>query len=105
MNRRIRYFVLMTAAMVVALAAEITGFTLAKGVTGAEKRQKREFVAWVQLPDLSVATEARFIRFRTLADAYAPFNESPELLDYFPASFTYAPADNVAKIPSKIVLK
>ena len=55
------------------------------------------------LPDLSIATEARFIRFRSLSDVYSPFNEAPECLDYFPSTFVYYPY--VKNIPSRIVIK
>jgi hypothetical protein len=64
----------------------------------------RALVRLSRLPDLSVATEARFLRFRSLSDIYSPFNEGPEMVDYFPASFTYAPAMNIERgVPSVAV--
>ena len=62
---------------------------------------KKAAVRLIGLPDLAVATEARFLRFRSLSDVFSPFNEGPELLDYFPAAFTYAPP-KMENIPSRI---
>ena len=63
---------------------------------------RRDYVRLVGLPDLAVATEARFLRFRSLADVYSPFNEGPELLDHFPASFAFAPSPLEKRVPSRI---
>ena len=79
--------------------AELVWFSFG---TNSENATKRDLVAVTGLPDLAVATEARFLRFRSLADVYSPFNEGPELLDYFPASFTYAPSVVEKRVPSRI---
>ncbi|WP_300369251.1 hypothetical protein [Hydrogenimonas sp.] len=105
MNRRIRSFFFVAAALSLVLAVEILYFSLTGSVTAEGTKERSTFVRWVRLPDLSVSTEARFIRFRSLADVYSPFNESPELLDYFPASFTYAPSETEVMNPSKIVIQ
>ncbi|WOE70800.1 hypothetical protein RZR97_04305 [Hydrogenimonas thermophila] len=81
-------------------------FSSSKSMTYKELEIKNRFVHQVGLPDLSLATEARFIRFRSLTDIYSPFNEGPEILDYFPASFTYYPAlKGKNSIPSKVIIK
>ncbi|BDY12426.1 hypothetical protein [Hydrogenimonas cancrithermarum] len=93
----------MSALLLSVMVGEMLYFEAEKSVSKATVATKNAFVAMVQLPDLSVATEARFIRFRSLSDLYSPFNEGPELLDYFPASFTYAPSHIEKLVPSRIV--
>jgi hypothetical protein len=105
MNKRIRLFSLLSGILLFALVGELLFFSATKAHTEAALGQKAALVRMVQLPDLSVATEARFIRFRSLADVYSPFNEGPELLDYFPATFTYAPADTEKLVPSRITIQ
>jgi hypothetical protein len=99
MNRRVSLFVLLFSLLAGTFVAETLWFALG---SGAGYGDKRDVVALTGLPDLAVATEARFLRFRSLADVYSPFNEGPELLDYFPASFTYAPSGVERLVPSRI---
>ncbi|WP_457597697.1 hypothetical protein [Hydrogenimonas sp.] len=99
MNRRVTLFFGGVGALMALLAVE-TG-VLASRPKNFEPA--RAFVALSGLPDLAIATEARFLRFRSLADVFSPFNEGPELLDYFPSSFTYAPSHVEALVPSRIV--
>ncbi|MEO1954626.1 MAG: hypothetical protein ABGW74_07970 [Campylobacterales bacterium] len=80
-------------------------FSSSKSVTSKEIKIKESFVRQIALPDLSLATEARFVRFRSLSDVYSSFNEGPEMLDYFPSTFTYHPAFKGDNLPSKIVIK
>ena len=87
----IRIFYIFTLFLLFTLIGELIYFNSSKSMTSKEIRIKESFVRQVALPDLSLATEARFIRFRSLADVYSSFNEGPELLDYFPATFTYYP--------------
>jgi hypothetical protein len=100
MNRRVRLFAAFFAIVAGAWVAETLWFTM---TARPENGMRHDLVALTGLPDLAVATEARFLRFRSLADVYSPFNEGPELLDYFPASFTYAPSPVMQELPSRIV--
>ena len=104
MNRRILFFQVVVVFLFSALVGETLWLQKQRPID-RDLETKRAAVALTGLPDLSVATEARFIRFRSLADTYAPFNESPLLPDYFPASFAYAPSPVEAKVPSKVKMK
>jgi hypothetical protein len=99
MSRRITLFFSAVGAVALLLGGELVFLVSKKSDTAS----KRAVVSLAALPDLAVATEARFLRFRSLSDIYSPFNEGPELLDYFPASFTYAPAYRGARMPSRVV--
>ncbi len=53
---------------------------------------KKAFVKLSTLPDLALSNEAHFIRHRSYADTFSVFANSPELLEYFPSTFVYAPS-------------
>jgi len=99
---RIRRFTVFVSFLSALLVAETAWYAFSGTMSADKAERKRSFVAMTGLPDLAVATEARFLRFRSLGDPYSPFNEGPELLDYFPASFTYAPSGTEKLIPSRI---
>ncbi len=100
-GRYIRFFWATVIVLVVAVGGELFyGFRYLAPDTKAVA-VKKAAVRLIGLPDLAVATEARFLRFRSLSDVFSPFNEGPELLDYFPAAFTYAPP-SISNIPSRI---
>jgi len=67
--------------------------------------QKKVFVKHIGLPDLSVSTEAKYIRHRSLSDIFSIFSEDPEGISYFVTTFTYAPSTNLYNTPSKVVSK
>ncbi|WP_457595580.1 hypothetical protein [Hydrogenimonas sp.] len=102
MSRRVTALFAVTLLLTASLAAELLYFGLRAPSEKADRAYR--FVSFVGLPDLAVATEAGFIRFRSLSDPFAPFNEDPTLPDHFPAAFTYAPAPMNASFPSRILL-
>lgn len=54
------------------------------------------------LGDLSLSTEARFIRHRSFSDSFSVFSESPEIREYFPSTFVYAPSNIFSNTPAKV---
>lgn len=66
---------------------------------------KNSFVKLIGLPDLSISNEANFIRHRSLSDTFSLFSNGPELLEYFPSTFTYNYSDNYKNNPSRIELE
>jgi len=92
MSNRIKRFYIFTIVIFFTFLIELIYFSSLNSTTSEELKIKQNFVHIVGLPDLSIATEARFIRFRSLSDVNSAFNEGPEVLDYFPATFTYYPA-------------
>ena len=53
---------------------------------------KKNFVALSGLPDLAIANEALYVRFRSYADIFSSFSNGPELLEFAPSTFTYHPS-------------
>jgi hypothetical protein len=102
----IKNFYIVTSLLIFALVGEMVYFSSSRSMTSEELQIKKDFAHIVKLPDLSIATEAHFIRFRSLTDVCSSFNESPEILDYFPTSFTYYPAlKDKNQMPSKVIIK
>ena len=99
MRRRTVLFFIVVSGIVTLAVIESALFAGRSGI-GRYGVIKSATVRLIGLPDLGVATEARFLRFRSLSDIFAPFNEGPELLDYFPAAFTYAPSPVMRNVPS-----
>jgi len=67
-------------------------------------KEKNIFVKIVSLPDLAISNSANFIRHRSLSDTFALFSNGPELLEYFPSTFTYNYSPNPKHNPSRIEL-
>ena len=74
-------------------------------MTNDQTEQRNLYVQVVALPDLSISSETRSIRHRSLSDVFSIFNEGPEIRDFFPASFVYSPSQNLKKQPSRIILE
>jgi len=64
--------------------------------------QKKSFVSLVALPDLAIANGANFIRHRSLSDTFSLFSNGPELLEFFPSTFTYMYSPSLHQNPSKL---
>ena len=52
-------------------------------------KTKNSFVNLVGLPDLALSNSANFVRHRSYSDTFSLFSNGPELLEYFPSTFTY----------------
>jgi len=84
----------------VTIMAQLLYFSNTQGLTLSKITCKEELVALVGLPDLALVSEAHYVRHRSLSDVFSYFNESPELLEYFPSTFVYHYAPNAQ--PSRI---
>ena len=65
-------------------------------------KTKNSFVSLVGLPDLALSNSAHFVRHRSYSDTFSLFSNGPELLEYFPSTFTY---NFYTKNPSRIELE
>lgn len=101
MNKLSYYFLSIFALLCVILSAQMiymyNSFSL-------HVKEKNAFVSVVGLPDLALSNGAHFIRHRSLSDTFSLFSNGPELLEYFPSTFTYNYAQNYKNIPSRIEL-
>ena len=99
MGARVTFLTLLTT-LCVTLIAQLLYFSHTQGLTPSMITCKEEFIALVGLPDLALVSEAHYVRHRSLSDVFSYFNESPELLEYFPSTFVYHYAPNAH--PSRI---
>jgi len=65
-------------------------------------KSKNSFVYLTGLPDLALSNSANFVRHRSYSDTFSLFSNGPELLEYFPSTFTY---NFFTKNPSRIELE
>ena len=82
------------------LMAQVIYFSHTHSLTSEKTASKEALSALVGLPDLALVNEAHYVRHRSLSGVFAYFNESPELLEYFPSTFVYryAPYSHPSRI-------
>jgi len=99
MNRLSHYFL-----SFLLLLSSILGLELVYmyNTTSLHVEAKNEFVSLVGLPDLALSNSANFIRHRSYSDTFALFSNGPELLEYFPSTFTY---NYYTKNPARITVE
>ena len=88
MRARYTFFALLFIVGVT-LMAQTVYFSHTHSLTSEKTASKEAFSALVGLPDLALVNEAHYVRHRSLSGVFAYFNESPELLEYFPSTFVY----------------
>jgi hypothetical protein len=65
-----------------------------KTTTQDQKTNRSAVVKLSGLPDLSIATQASYIRHRSLCDTFTQYKDDPTLREYFPTTFTYSQGIN-----------
>jgi len=98
------YFLVLLSIFLL-LSVEIIYLKGKNTLNHSETEQRNLYVQIVALPDLSISSETRSIRHRSLSDVFSIFNEGPEIRDFFPASFVYSPSIILKKQPSRITFE
>lgn len=88
MHVRYTFFALLFV-LCVTLMGQCIYFSSAHALSPEKIASKEAFSELVGLPDLALVNEAHYVRHRSLSGVFAYFNESPELLEYFPSTFVY----------------
>jgi hypothetical protein len=91
MRIRPRYSDLALGLMALALIAFVLVLLPAADETGRHWEANRQLVGELGLGDLCLATEARYTRHLSLADAHAAFQEHPTALEHFPSGAILSP--------------
>lgn len=84
------FFVLFFSFLVV----EIVYIALTKSQTQRLLQSKTEAVKYVGLPDLAIATDASFIRHRSISDFFSAHKDDGVLRDYFFSAAIYEEGEN-----------
>lgn len=104
-NKNSKIYFLVLLSIFFLLSVEIVYFNNKNTLNENQIEQKKFYIQMVALPDLSISSETRSIRHRSLSDVFSIFNEGPEIRDFFPASFVYSPSLNLTKQPSRITVE
>ncbi len=89
--------------MILLGAVEILYLYETKSMKPLERVLKKQFVALSTLPDLAIATEATFVRHRSLSTLFDIYREGEGLLCYFPTTYAYWYAPTLNQTPSKVI--
>ena len=89
MTQSIRVLLGFFIISVVCVIGEVSFLFATRTLDAKRLEHKALFTSMVGLPDLSLSSEARYIRHRSLSDVFSIFSESPEVLEYFPSTFVY----------------
>ena len=73
--------------LVFALLGEGLYLESAKSTSDAMLEKKIAFVKLSTLPDLAIATEASYVRHRSLSEMFSLYKEDGSLREYFPSTF------------------
>ena len=90
MNTKSKTLLAMAAFMVVLFVLEVSYIQKSKRLTPLALKHKNDFISLVQLPDLAIATEATYIRHRTLSDVFSIYKDDGVLREYFVSTYTIA---------------
>lgn len=88
MRARITFFALFFT-LCITIMAQAFYFSQTHALSPQNITCKEALSDFVGLPDLALVNEAHYVRHRSLSSVFAYFNESPELLEYFPSTFVY----------------
>jgi len=97
-NRYLMFIIFFTLCVI--MLVQISYYHHAHLLSSEKVTCKEALVSLVGLPDLALVSETHYVRHRSLSDVFSYFNESPELLEYFPSTFVYhyAPSSNHSRI-------
>ncbi|KIM13471.1 MAG: hypothetical protein KU38_02210 [Sulfurovum sp. FS08-3] len=84
-------------------AVEILYLHETKSMKPLERVLKKQFVTLSTLPDLAIATEATFVRHRSLSTLFEVYREGGGLICYFPTTYAYWYAPTLNQTPSKVI--
>ncbi|MCK5293147.1 MAG: hypothetical protein KAJ49_00735 [Arcobacteraceae bacterium] len=101
MNNKSQKLFIFLIALVGFITIEILYINNIKYLSKQDLEIKSNLVSIVGLPDLSISTEAMYIRHRTLSSSFEIFKDDPELLTYFPSTFVISPSNfnnNISRI-------
>jgi len=89
--RKIRFSTVTLGLLSLLLLAFTLVLLSATDATGPDWAANRQWVSDLGLSDLCLATEARYTRHLSLADAHAPFQDHPMALEHFPTGAIFNP--------------
>jgi hypothetical protein len=62
----------------------------AKTISKESLDARKEFVASLKLPDLSISTESSYVRHRSLSDLFSIYKDDGALREYFASTYAFS---------------
>ena len=87
MNKKSKYLFLTFITLFSFFSSELYYINSTKSIDEASLYKKREFVKLSGLPDLAIATEATYIRHRSLNSVGEIYKDDGSLREYFPSTY------------------
>ncbi|MEA3554495.1 MAG: hypothetical protein U9R39_08885 [Campylobacterota bacterium] len=87
MNKKTNFLFIFTTLLLTTLVVVVSILDIYHSSDDKTIEKKNLFVKTIGLPDLSISTEARYIRHRSLSDINSIFSDGPEHLEYAPTTF------------------
>ncbi|MEA3353952.1 MAG: hypothetical protein U9Q33_09075 [Campylobacterota bacterium] len=90
MNNKSKYLFILILSLLIICEVTISSLFEHKSSTKKDIENKELFASVVSLPDISISTEASYIRHRSLTNLSGIFADGPEHMEYFPTSFVFS---------------
>ncbi|MEA3289354.1 MAG: hypothetical protein U9Q04_04145 [Campylobacterota bacterium] len=90
MNKKTKYLFILILSLLIICEVTISSLFEYKSLTKEDIENKEIFISAVTLPDISISTEASYIRHRSLANLSGIFADGPEHMEYFPTAFVFS---------------
>ena len=97
MNKKTEILFFIFASFASVLFALLLYLNSNNSINKEKLKRKTDFLQVVRLPDLAISTEANYVRHRSLTDIFSIFRESPELIEYFPSTFSINFAKHIVR--------
>ena len=93
MNKTAKGLFLFLSILLFVFLGQLGYLFATQSITQEAKEKKQLFVSLTSLPDLAIATEADYVRHRSMSDYFSLFKEGPLLREYFVSTYLYAPTN------------
>ncbi|MEA3331332.1 MAG: hypothetical protein U9Q29_06525 [Campylobacterota bacterium] len=102
MNKKSQYLSYIFLFLFSFIAVEILYLESEKSMSSDLLKKKIAFVELVGLPDLSISTEATFVRHRSMSDMFSIYKDDGTLREYFPSTYAISHSHSRATNPHAI---
>ncbi len=101
MNKKTTYTTAFLFLLILGFGFEIFYIKTKYNITPQSYIDKNIYVKNIALPDVTISTEAMYVRYRSLTSVFDIFKDDPTIYTYFPSTFAIAPSSlqtNISRI-------
>ena len=89
MNKKSSLLLYTFLALIALFCIEVVYLMTSKSMKEDSAFVKKEFVKFIGIPDLAIATEASYVRHRSLSDFFSIYRDDGALREYFASTFVF----------------